>query len=68
MSRTEMDGRKTLAAQRGQIYLDFARRYLEKDDTPNAISHAEEGLRLTAGPFYIAVRDQLQDFLESARQ
>jgi hypothetical protein len=58
------DSRKELAATRGRIYLDYAKKYQESGDLRNAMSSAEEGIRLTSGPFYIAVRDELHDFVD----
>jgi hypothetical protein len=58
------NSRKELAATRGRIYLDYAKRYQESGDLRNAMSTAEEGIRLATGPFYIAVRDELHDFVD----
>jgi Tfp pilus assembly protein PilF len=56
-----MKARKDLARERGELYLDFAHRYFTQGDTKNALSTIEEGIRLTAGPFYLAVADRLSD-------
>jgi hypothetical protein len=56
--------RKELAATRGRIYLDYAKKYQKSGDLRNAMSSAEEGIRLATGPFYIAVRDELHDFVD----
>jgi hypothetical protein len=61
----EVNARKTLARQRGEIYLEVAERYRAAGDEANAHATAIEGLRLAAGPFYLAVRDKLQDFLST---
>jgi hypothetical protein len=55
---------KNVAAEYGRVYLEYARKYLEEGDLRNARSTAEEGIRLTCGSFYIAVRDQLDELLE----
>jgi hypothetical protein len=55
---------KSLASQRGDVYLDQAKKYRDRGDRRNALSTAQEGLRLVSGPFYLAVRDQLTDFVE----
>lgn len=60
----ETNPTKQLARQRGLVYLEYARSYLNREDLLNARSAAEEGLILTCGPFYLAVRDQLEDLLE----
>ena len=66
-ARTAAEGRarKTLARQRGEIYLEVAETYRAASDEANAHATATEGLRLAAGPFYLAVRDKLQDFLST---
>ena len=58
------ESRKQFAVQRGELYLGYARKYLSAGDSNNARSTAEEGLRLVSGPFYVAVRDRLQDFID----
>ena len=50
----EVNARKTLARQRGEIYLEVAEKYRAVDDEVNARAMATEGLRLVAGPFYLA--------------
>lgn len=55
--------RKKLASERGHVYLELATEYLKAEDTKNARSTAEEGLRLVCGPFYLAAQDQLHDLL-----
>lgn len=55
-----------LARERGNNYLAYARRALADGDLPNARSYAEEGLFLTGlCKYYVAVREQLQDFLRT---
>jgi hypothetical protein len=44
------NSRKELAATRGRIYLDYAKK-----------------IRLASGPFYIAVRDELHDFVDNLK-
>jgi hypothetical protein len=58
------ESRKQLAAQRGELYLECAQKYLSAGDVNNARSTAEEGLRLVSGPFYVVVRDQLHDLID----
>ena len=45
---------------RGEFYLGEARRYVRLMDFRNALSAVNEGLRSCAGPFYLAVRDELE--------
>jgi hypothetical protein len=59
--------RKELAATRGRVYLDYAKKYKDSGDLRNAMSTAQEGIRLASGPFYIAVRDELHDFVDKLK-
>jgi hypothetical protein len=61
------NSRKELAATRGRIYLDYAKKYRDSGDLRNAMSTAQEGIRLATGPFYIAVRDELHDFVDNLK-
>jgi hypothetical protein len=61
------NSRKELAATRGRIYLDYAKKYRDSGDLRNAMSTAQEGIRLASGPFYIAVRDELHDFVDNLK-
>ena len=61
----EASARKAFARHRGELYLEAAEKYRAVGDETNAHAAATEGLRLTAGPFYLAVRDELQDFLST---
>ncbi len=61
------DATRQLAKARGLAYLEYAKKYFEQGDRNNAESAVREGLRLTAGPFYLAVRDQLEEFLALVR-
>ncbi len=61
------DSRKSLANTRGRLYLDHAKTHMQTGDVGNALALAEEGLRLTAGPFYISVRDELSDMADKLR-
>jgi hypothetical protein len=45
----------------GREMLNYANSYLDRGDILNARSAVAEGLRMAAGPFYISVRDELQD-------
>ena len=55
-----------LARERGNSYLTYAKNALADGDIPNARSYAEEGLFLTGlCKYYVAVREQLQDFLRT---
>jgi hypothetical protein len=63
----ETNATKQLARQRGLAYFEYAKKYLDRNDLMNARSAAEEGLMLTCGPFYLAVRDQLEDILDAIR-
>lgn len=60
--------RKNLARVRGEIYLDSTRAAFERGDMPNTRSLCEEGIELTAGPFHLCVRDQLQELYEKAKE
>jgi hypothetical protein len=61
--RLELEGKK-LATEWGHVYLEWATKCLKAGDTKRARRIAEDGTRRTIGPFYIAVRDQLDDLLE----
>lgn len=54
---------KKMARDRGEIYLEYAQRSYNSGDLLNARSYCEEGIRLSIGPFYLCVRDQLYDLL-----
>ena len=54
---------KEMARDRGEIYLEYAQRSFDSGDPLNARSYCEEGIRLSMGPFYLCVRDQLYDLL-----
>ena len=56
---------KEMAKMRGETYLAFAKSYLSRRDYRNAKATALEGKRLCAGPFYLAVRDRLDDLLSA---
>jgi len=54
---------KEMATMRGETYLELAKSYLSRRDYRNAKATALEGKQLSAGPFYLAVRDRLDDVL-----
>jgi hypothetical protein len=54
-------GVKETARTRGELYLEYAKGYLARQEFRNADMSAAEGLCLSVGPFYLAVRDQLED-------
>lgn len=55
-----------LARSRGSNYLYYAKKALASGDIDKARSYAEEGLFLTGlCNYYVAVREQLRDFLSS---
>jgi hypothetical protein len=56
---------KELAKLRGEAYLEDAKKYLSRRDYRNARATAVEGKRLCAGPFYLAVRDRLDDLMSA---
>lgn len=60
---TAMLARKKLARDRGELYLEYGLRSDENGDLANARSYCEEGLELNNGPFYLCVREQLEDLL-----
>jgi hypothetical protein len=51
---------REICRDRGEFYLGEARRYLHRGDRRNALSAVNEGLRSSMGPFYLAVRDELE--------
>jgi hypothetical protein len=58
---------KSMAKTRGELYFEEALKYEALGDYLNAQATAVEGLRLCMGPFYLAVRDQLQDLLDRVK-
>lgn len=52
---------KQLAKERGEAHLLYAKVALKHGDTKNAYHYVEEGLFCCAGPFYLRVRDELND-------
>jgi hypothetical protein len=56
---------KEMAKTRGETHLELAKSYLSRRDYRNAKATALEGKRLCAGPFYLAVRDRLDDLLSA---
>jgi hypothetical protein len=54
---------KEMATMRGETYLELAKSYLSRRDYRNAKATALEGKQLSAGPFYLAVGDRLDDVL-----
>jgi len=44
----------------GEYYLGAARAYMQFGDRQNALASVNEGLRCVAGPFYLAVKDELE--------
>lgn len=60
--------RKDLARTRGTLYFEYARKYQQKGDYRNALTTAQEGARLAAGPFYLAVQEQLRDLIHQLNQ
>ena len=61
----ELAAVKEMAKMRGETYLELAKSYLSRRDYRNAKATALEGKRLCAGPFYLAVRDRLDDLLSA---
>lgn len=68
LDRNQPDPRKDLARTRGTLYLEYARKYQQKGDYRNALTTAQEGARLAADPFYLAVQEQLRDLIEQLKQ
>lgn len=46
---------------RGEFWMNEARSYMRRGDVQNALSCVNEGLRSISGPFYLAVRDELEE-------
>lgn len=65
--RSNLASQKSLAQIRGEHYLSYAKRYLADNKPLQALSAAEEGARLSSGPFYLMVQDQLSDLLKQLR-
>lgn len=66
--RNQPNPRKDLARERGVMYLKHARQYQQRGDYRNALTTAQEGARLAAGPFYLAVQETLTDLIQELKQ
>lgn len=56
-----MDKKMKLARKRGEAYLSVAEMYCAAGDLWNAMAALTEASNLSMGPFYLAVRDQIED-------
>jgi hypothetical protein len=59
--RHKHQGAKTKAKQLGEKYYALARTYFARSDYPSAGRLCAIGMKLSAGPFILAVRDQMED-------
>ena len=56
-----MKARKDMARRRGELYLEYAKRYLAEGQVNQALATANEGIHLAGGQCYLAVQEQLED-------
>jgi hypothetical protein len=64
LQRNLLAARKELAKRRGEVYPECAKKAFNPGNLADAYAYAEEGVMLSSGPFYLAVRDQLEDLLK----
>jgi hypothetical protein len=53
-----MKARNDMARRRGDLYLEYAKRYLAQGQVNQALATANEGMHLAGGQFYLAVQEQ----------